>query len=91
MSKLKSCTAKPHNSHKHKSMRVSLTQVIEELTRIRDRAGDIEFESIVHGEIVEENTAQCFATETFHVVAVADADGYPVLPTLVVTPINRHY
>jgi hypothetical protein len=72
-------------------MRASLTQVIDELTRMRDRAGDIEFESVIHGEIVDENSAQCFATENFHIVAVADADGYPVLPSLVVTPINRHY
>jgi hypothetical protein len=70
-------------------MRIKLTQAIEELIRIRDRVGDIEFESVVHSEIVEVDTAQCFATENFRIVAVADIDGYPVLPSLVVTPINR--
>jgi len=69
-------------------MRISLTQAIEELTQIRDRVGDIEFDGVVRGEIVEENTKQCFATENFKIVAVADTDGYPVLPDLVVTPIH---
>jgi hypothetical protein len=70
-------------------MKTKLTQVIEELTRIRDRVGDVEFESAIHGEIVEADTTQCFATENFRIVAIADADGYPVLPSLVVTPISR--
>jgi hypothetical protein len=68
----------------------TLTQAIEELTRIRDRVGDAEFENTIHGEIVEVGTAQCFATENFRIVAVADQDGYPVLPSLVVTPISRY-
>jgi len=70
-------------------MRITITQAIEELTQIRDRTGDIEFESIIHGEIVEVGTTQCFATENFRIVAVADQDGYPVLPSLVVTPISK--
>lgn len=71
-------------------MRVKLTQVIEELTQIRDRVGDIDFEAVVRGEVVEENTKQCFTTENFRVVAVADADGYPVLPDLVITLADKH-
>jgi hypothetical protein len=80
-------------------MRITITQVIEELTRIQEHAGDIEFESTIRGEIVEVGTAQCpphgvgsacFATANFRIVAVADQDGYPVLPSLVVTPISRY-
>ena len=69
-------------------MRVSLAQAIEELTQMRDRLGDIEFESIIHGEIVEEYTERCFATANFHVVLVERDSCSPVL---VVTTINRHY
>jgi hypothetical protein len=69
-------------------MRITITQAIEELIQIRDRVGDVWFESTIHGEIVEENTKQCFATDNFHIVAV-DKDFCP--PDLVVTPINRHY
>jgi hypothetical protein len=70
-------------------MSATITQVIEELIQIRQRAGDIEFEAVVNGEIVVENDGrQCFSTNNFRVVAVS-RDGYPVLPSLVVTPIAK--
>lgn len=50
---------------------MKISQMIKELNVIYDRLGDIEFKSVVQGEIVERNTKQCFTTENLCVVAIA--------------------
>jgi hypothetical protein len=64
---------------------MKLSQAIRELTQIQSRVGDIEFKIIIRGEIIERDTEQCFATENFHIVAVAK-DFCP--PDLFVTPLH---